>query len=49
MTEQEKTEILDELEARFEKKYKGCVRSVMLQYIQMKKHPKGCKVRKMDS
>lgn len=25
MTEQEKTEILDELEARFEKKYKGCL------------------------
>ena len=25
MTEQEKTEILDELEARFDKKYKGCL------------------------
>lgn len=25
MTEQEKTEILDELEARLEKKYKGCL------------------------
>lgn len=25
MTEQEKTEILDELEARIEKKYKGCL------------------------